>query len=400
MTDQKTITENTNKKSVISLLLLMVLLGVFPIDVLLPSVPAMALHFNRPSADIALSISLFAIGISFSQLLIGPLSDRTGRKNLLLLGMIASMIGAMGCALSSDYKIFILFRIIQALGCGCFVLSQALVQDLFEGKERDSLRIMIVTASGVFISISPLAGSILQELLDWRGSFYLFFVVAAVVFIKTCSTLKDDSTKKNTQYSILRSYSHICRDKLFFGYWLIAAIAFSCHFSFIVVSPLIFMEQLQLSQYQFSAILLLYGVAYAVGGTLARVVSNRTTISTQIAIGFCMVSTAGLLLIYIPSRFSTSPLDILLPMVICTVGITTTRPAATSKAMERFPNHSGTSASVGNTLIFICGGLISMLINFSATDLLSTLGWTFLLLSIVGLGLNALVQRPAQAIME
>lgn len=154
------------------LLMTMVLLGVFPLDVLLPSFPALAEHFQNKPSDIAFSISLFAIGISLSQLLIGPLSDIVGRKGLLIGGMVVSIAGATGCVFSTEYMWFLIFRMVQAIGCGCFVLSQALVQDMFEGKERDQLRILMITASGIFISISPLLGSVLQQLLTGLAAFF------------------------------------------------------------------------------------------------------------------------------------------------------------------------------------------------------------------------------------
>src|SRR5471032_2563814 len=166
------------KVAAVILLMTMFMLGVFPIDVLLPSFPALSTQFNTTPTDIALSVSVFAIGISLSQLLIGPLSDALGRKNLLLGGMAVSILGALGCVWASDYAAFLIFRVVQSVGCGCFVLSQALVQDLFVGKERDRLRILMVTASGIFISISPLIGTVLQQLLDWQGSFYVFAAIA------------------------------------------------------------------------------------------------------------------------------------------------------------------------------------------------------------------------------
>lgn len=145
----------TRKVGATVLLMAMVMLGVFPVDVLLPSFPSLSQHFSTTTSEIALSISFFAIGISLSQLLIGPLSDMLGRKTLLLAGMAVSIAGALGCVWATNYEYFLLFRVIQAVGCGCFVLSQALVQDLFIGKERDRLRILMVTASGIFISVSP-----------------------------------------------------------------------------------------------------------------------------------------------------------------------------------------------------------------------------------------------------
>ncbi|WP_191489414.1 multidrug effflux MFS transporter [Pseudomonas sp. FEN] len=396
MTELNTAIKKNKKISAIALLLSMVLLGVFPIDVLLPSFPSLSSHFNRSPADIALSISLFAIGISISQLFIGPLSDRIGRKGLLLTGMATSMLGALGCTLVDEYSLFLLFRLIQALGCGCFVLSQALVQDLFEGKERDRLRILIVTASGVFISLSPLAGAALQKWLDWSGSFYIFAIVAALVFIKAYLLLEDTTVEKRPSRSIFQAYQHICTDMKFLGYWLIAALVFTCHFSFIVISPLIFMERLHLSEYEFSLTLVLYGAAYIIGGAVAGFLSTRITSNTQITVGLCFIFCAGMMLFYLSNRLGLSTTTVLIPMVVCTAGTTITRPAATSKAMESFPDQAGASASAGNTLIFLCGGLISALVNLSPMALEATLALSFLLLSTTGLGLNTLIQRRNQ----
>lgn len=107
------------KPATVGLLLTLTLLGVFPIDVVLPSFPALSEQFERPSSDIALSVSLFAVGIALSQLLVGPLSDVMGRKNLLLIGISVSAVGATGCVLADGYWSFLFFRVVQALGCGC-----------------------------------------------------------------------------------------------------------------------------------------------------------------------------------------------------------------------------------------------------------------------------------------
>lgn len=386
------------RRAAVILLMTMVLLGVFPLDVLLPSFAALAGHFRTTPSDIALSISLFAVGIALSQLLIGPLSDTFGRKGLLLAGMVVSIIGATGCLLATEYTWFLLFRLIQAIGCGCFVLTQALVQDLFEGKERDRLRILMVTASGIFISISPLAGTLLQQALDWPGSFVVFIALAGAVFLKACFFLENQRPAKVTRQGIIQSYRLVYRDARFLGYWLIASIAFACHFSFIVISPLIFMEQLHLSPYEFSLTLLLYGLAYIIGGIVARLIGGRIEASTQIAVGLGLIFFSGLMMFMLSMFLGLSTLTVLVPMIICTAGTTIARPVATSKAMEVFADMAGTSAAAGNTLIFIFGGLISALINLSSTDLQTTLALSFLLLSASGMGLNALLTRRHRAL--
>lgn len=376
------------KSSAVALLMAMTLLGVFPLDVLLPSFPALADHFQTSPADIALSVSLFAVGISLSQLMIGPLSDSIGRKRLLLVGMAISVAGAIGCLLATDFTGFLLFRVIQAIGCGSFVLSQALVQDLFQGQERDRLRILLVTVSGVFITVSPLLGSMLQKTLDWPGSFYLFIGLAIVVFLKTWHLPEGQRAKVESRQGIFRAYRKVYTNAEFNCYWLIAAITFACHFSFIVVSPLIFMDQLHMSAYQFSLALLLYGAAYITGGVTARLLSGCITANMQIIVGLGLILLSGPVMLLLSGMHGLSALTVLIPMIICTAGITITRPIATSKAMDVFVDNSGTSASAGNTLVFICGGIISALVNLSGADLQFTLAFTFVLLSTTGLGLN------------
>ncbi|KAB0568938.1 MFS transporter [Pseudomonas palleroniana] len=385
-----------SKVAAVVLLMTMVMLGVFPIDVLLPSFPALSTHFNTTPSDIALSVSVFAIGISLSQLLIGPLSDALGRKTLLLGGMAVSVVGALGCVWATDYAAFLIFRVVQAVGCGCFVLSQALVQDLFVGKERDRLRILMVTASGIFISISPLVGSVLQQWLDWQGSFYVFAAIAIVVFVKASLSLRNPPiVNAGANLNIFKTYRQLCRHFNFIAYWLICAIVFACHFSFIVVSPLVFLEQLHMSNYEFSLMLLLYGAAYVMGGTLAGVLSKRMESATQISTGLCLIFLAGLTMLLLANLYGLAPLTVLVPMMICTAGTTITRPAATSRAMELFPDNAGASASAGNTIIFIGGGLISALVNLSPFDLQMTLAISFIVLSGVALLVNERINRAA-----
>ncbi|OPK07309.1 multidrug effflux MFS transporter [Pseudomonas sp. VI4.1] len=389
-----------HRRAMITLLLSMVVLGVFPLDVLLPSFPALAEHFRTTPSDIAFSISLFAVGIAFSQLLVGPLSDVIGRKSLLLVGMAVSMIGATGCVLSTDYAWFLMFRVIQAAGCGCFVLSQALVQDLFDGKERDKLRILMITTSGIFISVSPLVGTLLQQALDWPASFIVFIALAAAVFLRACFLLESEPPATTQRRSILQSYRRACYDAGFLGYWLIAAIAFACHFSFIVISPLIFMEQLQLSAYEFSLTLLLYGAAYIIGGIVARTLAGRIASNTQTIVGLSLIFYSGLVMLVLSSVVGLTILTVLIPMIICTAGTTIARPVATSKAMEIFPDMAGTSASVGNTMIFIVGGLISALINLSPIELQLTLAFGFIVLSSFGLVVSRRIRLRNPALSE
>jgi Bcr/CflA subfamily drug resistance transporter len=387
-------TRTTNKSSLILLLMSMTLLGVFPLDVVLPSFPALSGYFQTSASDIALSVSLFAIGLALSVVLVGPLSDLWGRKKLLLTGIAVSIIGAAGCVVSSDYSWFLFFRVVQAVGCGSFVLSQALIQDLFVGKEQERMRIWMTTGGGVFISISPLLGTWLQLHLGWEGSFYVFIALAAIVWVKANALLRDTPRRRDASPGrFFSAYWRLCSDVRFMGYWLISGLAFACHFSFIVISPIIFMERLALSPYEFAWALLLYGVAYVFGGIVASALHRRLQANTQIIVGLGLIALSGLVMLWLANQFGLTAAAVLIPMLICTAGTTIARPIANSKAMMLHPEDAGTSSSVGGVMIFMCGGVISVVINLASENLTTALSLCFLILSAVGLALNALIVR-------
>ncbi|WP_460111972.1 MFS transporter [Pseudomonas sp. H3_D04] len=393
MNDGKQVARGEQRAMVI-LLMTMTLLGVFPLDVVLPSFPDLSDYFRTSPSDIALSVSVFAIGLALSVVLVGPLSDLWGRKKLLLAGIAIAVVGATGCLVASEYSWFLFFRVIQAVGCGSFVLSQALVQDLFVGKEQERIRIWMVTGGGVFISISPLLGTWLQLQLGWQGSFYVFISLAVIVWLKAFFLLRENPHLHTTAPErFFSAYWRLCSDFRFMGYWLISALAFACHFSFIVISPIIFMERLALSPYAFAWALLLYGVAYVFGGIVASALHRYLQANTQIVIGLGLIALSGLVMLWLAEQFGLSAAAVLIPMLICTAGTTIARPIANSKAMSLYPRNAGTSTSVGGVLIFMCGGVISVVINLASEDLTTALALCFLSLSATGLGLNVLITR-------
>jgi Bcr/CflA subfamily drug resistance transporter len=391
---------STDKQSTVILLMTMTLLAVFPLDVVLPSFPALADYFRTSPSEIALSVSIFAIGLAFSLLLIGPMSDMFGRKKLLLGGIALAAMGATGCLFASDYAWFLGFRIVQAVGCGSFALSQALVQDLFAGRELERLRIWMATAGGIFICSSPLMGTWLQLYLGWQGSFYVFIILAIIVWLRSWFLLKETHSSSPLPRRFFGTYWLLCSDIRFMSYWLISALAFACHFSFIVISPIILMEQLNLSTNEFAWALLLYGAAYVIGGIVASILHRQMEGGTQIIIGLYLIALSGLAMLWLVWQFGLSVATVLIPMLICTAGTTISRPIANSRAMSLYPQHAGTATSAGSLLIFMCGGLISIVINLASEHLTTALALSFLLLSVAGLGLNTLTsQRQLRSAM-
>lgn len=359
------------------LLILLCLLGVFPLDVILPSFPALAEAFRVEATQIAYSVSFFAFGAAVAQMVIGPLSDQVGRKRLLLGGLGVSIAGAIGCLLSTYYEVFMAFRFLQAVGCGSLVLGQALVQDLYSGKQRNTMRILLTSASGLFISISPVVGAVLQQFLGWAGSFTVFIAVASFVILLAWGLLQETPNLRQDKSGI-QSYVPMLRDTPYIAYSLQATLAFACHFAFIVIAPLVLMDQLGLTPYQFSVVFIAYGLAYVVGGAVATFLNNRVSAQAQILTGFLLIGTAGATLLIWQWVVGLTVIGLMIPMILCTAGTTMVRPAAATQALGRYPHQAGAAASLNTTLLFAGGGFAGTLIASAEHLLPMSLGILFL----------------------
>jgi DHA1 family bicyclomycin/chloramphenicol resistance-like MFS transporter len=370
------------------------LISFFPINILLPSFPALAARFDTPSADVALSISLFTLVFSISQLITGPLSDKWGRKEVLLGCITLSILGALGCALATDYLTFLLFRSVQAMGCGFFVLGHALVEDLFEEQDRARVRLYYMTLSGSFVALSPLIGSWLQTTFDWQGSFYGFAVMALGMLIHALCILPSKSASPHrTPVSIIGTLKAVARNRDFLRYWWIAALVFACYFALISVTPLIFMDALKLSEYQYALVLMVYGVAYLLGGVAASYLQKRISLSRQINIGLGLLLVAGVLLTLIVSLDAITPVTLLIPMLISALAVTLVRPAAISAAMVLFSSSAGTAASAGNSIMFLTAAVSSAVLAQTGSNLLITIAMSFIVFSLWGWLTNARTGR-------
>ncbi|MCY0855466.1 Bcr/CflA family efflux MFS transporter [Cupriavidus sp. D39] len=368
------------------LLNLLILLSAIPLDVMLPSYPDLASYFRANITDIVASIGIFAIGFSIAQLFVGPLSDRFGRKKLLVAGLICAIAGATGCLLAPDYQAFIVCRILQSAGCACFILAQAIVQDVFKGQDGVSIRIITTTLGGIYIACAPLLGSLLQSILGWRGSFLLFVTIAVVILLYATNHFNETATVRRGGFFFYgREYSRILRNRIFLAYSLIGALAFSCHLAFVIVSPILFLETLKMDNYQYSLVLLIYGLAYLTGGFAATYAAKRMETHDQIRLGLMFMAISGgvmwlMLLCEIPLA-----LTVLLPMLLCTAGAVLVRPATATEAMTLFDEIAGTAAAVGGTIRFAAAGVAGGIVSKFGENTAQSLSLTILSSGVAGM---------------
>lgn len=364
----------------------LVILGMVPLDVMLPSFGEISQYFKVNILDVSLSITFFTVGFSFSQLIMGPLSDSYGRKPILIFGLLFAIIGSIGCIFSNQYEYFLFWRIIQAIGASSFVVAQAIVQDIFIGDEAIRARIYLTTLSGVLISFSPLIGVFLQSMYGWVGSFYFFCIISLLLVAYCVGVLKESATKKkNSVLLSFKSYFFILKNLDFNIYSIIGGFSFSCHFAFIISSPFIFIETLKFDIEKYGFIMLFYGLAYVLGGLFAAKLSKKIDQNNQIILGLVIIITAGILLLSLNIFYGLSLITILFPMLIGTAGTCLVRPASLTKSMDLFDLYAGTASAASNTIRLLIGGIITSLVSILGEAILVNLAILLILSSLVSL---------------
>ncbi|HTJ29570.1 MAG TPA: Bcr/CflA family efflux MFS transporter, partial [Acidobacteriaceae bacterium] len=219
----------------------------FAIDMYLPAFSAMAREYKTTTASISLSLSTYFVGFAFGQLLYGPLLDRYGRKRPLYIGLVAYILGSIGCALAPSLPAFITLRFFTALGgCVAQVAAIAMVRDFFPVKESARVLSLLFLVIGLSPLLAPTVGSLLVAGLGWRWIFIVLASIALLILLATILFLPEGHTPDHSvsllPLPMLRSFWAILAMPQFILYTLAGAFSFSGLFAFVAGSPLVFMD--------------------------------------------------------------------------------------------------------------------------------------------------------------
>ena len=171
------------------LIALVTVLGMTPplsTDMYMPSLPKMAEYFHAPAALVNMTMVMFFISMSVGMLLMGPLSDRSGRKKILIISLLLYMLSSAGCALTTSVYLLILMRIIQGIGAGGMVsLSIAIIKDCFEGQTRATALAVVQSKSVIAPIAAPVIGAMIIQVSTWRMVFLVLAAISAACLVTT-----------------------------------------------------------------------------------------------------------------------------------------------------------------------------------------------------------------------
>lgn len=358
--------------STLVLLLLIAVVGVFTLDVYLPGMPAMAAQFDVTLTDITYTFTAFSIVFAFAQLFHGTLSDVVGRKPVIVGGLAVATIATLYCVTANSYGQLFAARMLQAVGISAFVVVNAIIRDLYTGVRAVQVRTMVATASGISISIAPTVGGFLQDSYSWQGGFVASLVLIMIALIYTLFFFKESNINRgqvNTKISALaQSYISLYSKPEYLTHVTLAMLAYTVHFSFIIMSAKIFIELLGKTPLVFGYLMIVYGGVYFLCGLASTWIAKNLSIDSLIKLGGSFIGIGGLLMLVLMVFVQAGSWQVLLPMAVITLGVTMTRASAITGALAPIPAQAGQGAAGLNLVQFAVSALIATLISKFGND--------------------------------
>ncbi len=372
-----------------SLLTVLSILMVYPlpqmaIDIYLPSWPSLTHQFNTTHASLQFSLIIYLFFLGIAQLGYGRLSDKYGRKFILMVGCTIFLVSTFGCLFSQNIETLIFFRIGQALGIGCgFTVASAMLSDLFTGNQLakyTSYSAMIYALSLIF---SPLLGGYIQYYLGWHFNFIFMMIYCAILMVMIYFFTEETLTHKISQTKKF-SYFSLCYNHTFNINVLCLILGYGTMVAFNIIAPFLLLTKFNLTAAQYGDYVIYVGLAYFLGSTLNSRLVKRFELKLLKNCGFILMALSGLTLLYLyHSQILSASLSVLLSAVaFFSVGFI--YPNCFAKALDEFEEKGLVSAFIG-CAILIGVSIVSLIALYYSYEPAKYLSITLLASGILGL---------------
>ncbi|HTO14818.1 MAG TPA: multidrug effflux MFS transporter [Edaphocola sp.] len=356
---------NINKTFLIILLGILAALGPFSIDMYLPAFQRIGQYFNTDSKQVAFTLTSYFAGISFGQLIYGPIVDKYGRKKPLIIGLSIYIIASLGCAFSINIDMMIGMRLLQALGaCVGMVASNAIINDVYEKDKMAKAFSSLILVMGVAPLIAPSLGSLFLEKLDWYYIFIFLAVFAglivAMIYFFLPETSKYMHNKKLKVKTISVDYWSILKNKTFIIYTLIGSISMAVLFAYIASASPVFQRFYKLDNASFSIIFAINATGLIIGSSLNGWLTKKIHFLriAKIAIGLLFIWTLIVMMTFIFLPHLPFPyLVIGLFFTLFIVGFI--NPNATAASLFPFHSNVGAASALSGAVRMGIGALIA-----------------------------------------
>lgn len=329
----------------------LVAIGPMATDMYLPAFPALMREFGVNAAQVQRTLSVFLLGFAIAQLAYGPLSDRFGRKPVLLGGMLLFLLSSIGAALSTSIESLTLMRLLQAAGGSAGpVLGRAMVRDIHGPRESARLLSYIAAAMAVAPAAAPLLGGYMTIWFGWKSIFICLFLYGLagmlVLAWKIPETAPAGSHRVLTARAMLRDYGSLLRDRRWRGYTVCLSGVYAGLFAFLSGSTFIIIDFLGYPEQHFGLFFALVVCGYISGTLSAGKLAGRLPTRTLVGYGSAIAAGSGCLMAGLALAEVHNVWAIVLPQMVFMLGSGIVMPQALAGGLAPYPHMAGTSSAL------------------------------------------------------
>jgi len=363
-------------RGIVLLLAALAAIGALSTNIILPSFPAIRVGLGASDAQLGLTLSTFFVVFAFGQLIVGPLSDRYGRRKLVVGGLLVFAAGGVLCALSPDITWLVVGRAVQAAGvCAAAVLARAIARDLFEGETLSRVLAMVIVAMAAAPGFSPLLGSVAEQFVGWRWTFAM--VSALGLILATWYALRLPEThaaSRRTALSIgpvFAGYANLLRDVRFMRPATVVACVTGALYGFFAAAPSVLIGALGLSSLQLGFFFAATVPVVFAAGLLVPKLSGRWGPQKTLQLGLLLSLAGGVLICVVAAYAPTDLAAFTAALCVFLFGMGMANPLGTALSLSPFAAQAGAAsamlgfmqmsgAALGATFVTKLGGLSPM----------------------------------------
>ncbi len=343
-------------------LILLAGLSALALNIFLPSLPGMTAYFETDYRLMQLSVAVY-LGVNAAlQLLLGPISDRFGRRPVILGGLVIFLLATLGCILSTNVWVFLAFRMIQATIVAAMVLSRAVVRDMVPEAQAASMIGYVTMGMAVVPMIGPAIGGVLDEAFGWQASFWALFALGAVVTWLAWSDLGETAPLQGRSFAEqLKEYPALFASPRFWGYALASALTSGSFFAYLGGAPYVGDKVFGLSPSELGLFFGAPAIGYFLGNFASGRFSVRVGVNRMVLWG-TLVTTGGIALnLFLFYAGAGSAYIFFGLMTLMGLGNGMTIPNATAGALSVRPHLAGTASGLAGALMIGGGAALSAL---------------------------------------
>ncbi|SUA99771.1 Sulfonamide resistance protein [Pannonibacter phragmitetus] len=359
-------TPSGGRRPPVAILIAISTISPLAMNIYLPSLPGMIKALESTAAEVQLTMSLYLAAVGLSQLVLGPISDRYGRRPVVVTGMAVFVIGTLICLAAATVETVIFGRIVQAAGgCSGLVLGRAIVRDLYEREQAASMIGYVTMGLAVGPMLAPAMGGALDGVAGWKGGFYLMLAIGIAVTLAAWACLHEthhDRSQTTSLRSLLASYRALSRERLFWAYACTSMFTSAVYFAFLGGAPFIASQVLGMTPLTMGLYFMMVAGGYIAGNGLSGRFAARIGVLRMVTIGSLMPVITVVLAAALFGAGIYHPFSLFLPMCILGLGNGICLPSALSGAISVRPDLAGAASGLAGSMQIGLGAGVSALV--------------------------------------